>query len=176
MPAREGAWAVYELFETKDGQPIFIGITSDNHWERFCKEFGREDLLADPNYASNEARVAMRPTLLPLVASLVKPHTMAEMVAIAERIGVPFAPVAETKHLHDDAHLNAGRGMLPVNTPNGEPVKLPRLSMEMGDHDLGLFRQPPGVGEHTAEVMLEAGYSQAEIEDLAAQGAVVLGA
>ena len=175
MPAREGAWAVYELFETKDGQPIFIGITSDNHWQRFCKEFGREDLLDDPDYASNEARVAMRPTLLPLVASLVKPHSMAEMVAIAERIGIPFAPVAETRHLHDDAHLNAGRGMLPVNMPNGDPVKLPRLPMEMSGHDLGLYRQPPAVGEHTAEVMREAGYSQTEIDDLAASGAVVLG-
>ena len=131
------------MFETKDGQQIFIGITSDNHWRRFCKEFGREDLLDDPDYASNEARVAMRPTLLPLVAELVKPHSMAEMVALAERIGIPFAPVAETKHLHEDAHLNAGRGMLPINMPNGGQVKLPRLPLEMGDHELGLTRQPP---------------------------------
>ena len=175
MPAREGAWAVYELFETADGDQIFIGLTSDNHWVRFCKEFGREDLLNDPDYASNEARVKMRSTLLPLVAELVKPHTTAEVVEIAERIGIPFAPVARTMHLHEDAHLNAGQGMLPVDMPIGGQVKLPRLPIEMGDHELGLTRQPPGVGEHTAEVMLEAGYSQAEIDALAAQGAVVLG-
>ena len=54
-------------------------------------------------------------------------------------------------------------------------MKLPRLPMEMGEHDLGLFRQPPGVGEHTREVMLEAGYASAEIDNLAAKGAVVLG-
>ena len=175
MPAREGAWAVYELFETADGDKIFIGLTSDNHWVRFCKEFGREDLLDDPDYASNEARVKMRPTLLPLVASLVKPHTTAEVVEIAERIGIPFAPVARTHHLHDDPHLNAGRGMLPVDLPAGGQAKLPRLPIEMGEHELGLTRQPPKVGEHTAEVMLEAGYSHTEIDDLAAQGAVVLG-
>ena len=75
---------MYEPFTTSDDEQVFIGITSDNHWQRFCKEFGREDLLDDPDYASNEARVAMRPTLLPLVASLVKPHSMAEMVAIAD--------------------------------------------------------------------------------------------
>jgi crotonobetainyl-CoA:carnitine CoA-transferase CaiB-like acyl-CoA transferase len=175
MPAREGAWAVYELFETADGDQVFIGLTSDNHWRRFCTEFGREDLLSDPDYASNEARVKMRPSLLPLVASLVKPHTMAEVVEIAERIGIPFAPVARTKHLHDDPHLNAGRGMLAVDMPTGGQAKLPRLPIEMGDHELGLTRQPPTVGEHTREVMLEAGYSAAEIEGLAAEGAVVLG-
>jgi crotonobetainyl-CoA:carnitine CoA-transferase CaiB-like acyl-CoA transferase len=59
--------------------------------------------------------------------------------------------------------------------PTGGQAKLPRLPIEMGDHELGLTRQPPTVGEHTREVMLEAGYSAAEIEGLAAEGAVVLG-
>jgi len=175
MPAREGAWAVYELFETKEGEQVFIGITSDNHWQRFCKEFGREDLLDHPDYASNEARVQMRPTLLPLVAELVKPYTTAEIVEIAERIGIPFAPVARTRDLHEDPHLNAGPGMLPVDLPTGGQAKLPRLPIEMDGHDLGLIRQPPKLGEHTRDIMLEAGYSAAEIEGLADQGAVMLG-
>lgn len=175
MPAREGAWAVYEPFETADGEQVFIGLTSDNHWRRFCEEFGRQDLLADPRYASNEARVAERPTLLPLVADVVKRYPMAEIVAIAERIGIPFAPVAKTDDLFDDPHLNAaGGGLLPVQLPNGDWTKLPRLPIEMAGHDLGLQRQAPQVGEHTREVLLEAGYSAAEIDALAEQGAVVL--
>ncbi|MCA8928290.1 MAG: CoA transferase [Alphaproteobacteria bacterium] len=176
MPAREGAWAVYEPFETADGDQIFIGLTSDNHWRRFCEEFGRHDLLADARYASNEARVAERPTLLPLVADLVKRHTTAEIVAIAERIGIPFAPVATAADLFDDPQLAAaGGGLLPIQLPNGDWTKLPRLPIEMGDHDLGLHCQAPQVGEHTAEVMREAGYSEAEIAALAEQKAVVLG-
>ena len=175
MPAREGAWAVYEPFETADGEQVFIGLTSDNHWRRFCEEFGRQDLLADPRYASNEARVAERPTLLPLVAEVVKRYPMAEIVAIAERIGIPFAPVAKTDDLFDDPHLNAaGGGLLPVQLPNGDWTKLPRLPIEMAGHNLGLQRQAPQVGEHTREVLLEAGYSAAEIEELAGKGAVIL--
>lgn len=176
MPAREGAWAVYEPFETKDGDQIFIGLTSDNHWRRFCEEFGRQDLLADPRYASNEARVAERPTLLPLVADVVKRHSTAEIVAIAERIGIPFAPVAKTDDLFDDPQLAAaGGGLLPIQLPNGDWTKLPRLPIEMGTHDLGVQRQAPEVGEHTREIMLEAGYSPAEIDSLASQGAVIVG-
>ncbi len=41
MPAREGAWAVYEPFTTADGEQIFVGITSDRHWRRFCEHFER---------------------------------------------------------------------------------------------------------------------------------------
>lgn len=176
MPAREGAWAVYEPFDTADGDQVFIGLTSDNHWRRFCEEFGRQDLLADPRYASNEARVAERPTLLPLVADVVKRFPMAEIVAIAERIGIPFAPVATTDDLFDDPQLAAaGGGLLPIQLPNGDWTKLPRLPIEMGEHDLGLQRQAPKVGEHTREVMLEAGYAAEEIDALAAKGAVVLG-
>ena len=177
MPAREGAWAIYEPFETADGVPIFIGLTSDNHWRRFCEEFGHEELLADPAYASNEARVAERPRLLPLVAAVVKRHSMAEMAATAERIGIPFAPVAKTADLFEDPHLNSpGRGLLPADLPAGGRTKLPRLPFEMGGHDFGLCRQAPAVGEHTAEVMAEAGYSEAEIATLAERGAVLLGA
>ena len=175
MPAREGAWAVYEPFETADGDQIFIGLTSDNHWRFFCQEFGRQDLLEDPSLASNEARVAQRPKLLPLVAEIVKRHSTAAIVEIAERIGIPFAPVATAAELFEDPQLNAGIGLLPIQMPNGDWTKLPRLPLDMGEHALGLLRQAPKVGEHTREIMAEAGYSESEIDALAEAGAIGLG-
>jgi len=48
MPAREGAWAVYEPFATADGEQVFVGLTSNGQWQRFCEQFGRRDLLDDP--------------------------------------------------------------------------------------------------------------------------------
>src|SRR5258705_3908420 len=53
MPARVSAWAVYELFEAADGGHVFIGITSNHHWESFCREFQRPDLFADASLATN---------------------------------------------------------------------------------------------------------------------------
>ena len=53
-------------------------------------------------------------------------------------------------------------------------LQLPRLPIEMAGHNLGLQRQAPQVGEHTREVLLEAGYSAAEIDELAGKGAVIL--
>ena len=175
MPARRGAWAVYEPFETKDGRHIFVGLTSDNHWQRFRDKFGLDHLKDDPDYVSNESRVAMRPVLLPVIAAIMKQYDHDEMLATLEAIEVPFSPVAKPSDLFDDPQLNADGRMLNVRMPTGAMTKLPRLPIEVGDHDFGLRRQPPEPGEHTAEALAEAGFSADEIRALAATGAVKLG-
>lgn len=175
MPARVSAWAIYEPFETRDGDQVFIGITSDNHWRRFCEEFGRTDLLEDPRYGSNEDRVRERPALVPVVADVVKRHSREEIVAVCERISIPFAPVARTEDLFDDPQLNAGGRMLEIELPGGIGTRLPRLPIEIGDHDLALRMQPPAVGEHSREILRECGFEVAEIEDLERSGAIVGG-
>ena len=166
MPAREGAWAVYEPFTTSDGEQIFVGITSDRHWRRFCEHFERPDLLANPAYKTNEDRVRERPVLLPIVAEIVAQHKRAELTEIFDRIAIPFSPVAKPGDLFDDPQLNAFGRMLEVDLPNGKRAKIPRLPMEIGSHDLSLRRQPPKIGEHSAEILAELGLKPGEIEKL----------
>ncbi len=173
MPIRWGAWAIYEVFDTSDGDQVFIGLTSDNHWRRFCEHFGRQDLLDDPKLKSNEDRVKAREWLKPIVHEIFGQHTKAELLEICERIEVPFAPVAQTKDLFDDPQLNANGRMLETRMPNGKMTKLPRLPVEIGDHDLGLRLQPPEIGENTREILVELGLDDAAIGDLEAKGIVV---
>ena len=166
MPAREGAWAVYEPFVTLDGEQIFVGITSDRHWRRFCEHFERPDLLADPAYKTNEDRVRERPKLLPIVAEIVKQYPRAKLAEIFERIAIPFSPVAKPGDLFDDPQLNAFNRMLELDLPNGKRAKIPRMPMEIGTHDLALRRQPPKIGEHSAEILAELGLTPGEIAAL----------
>jgi crotonobetainyl-CoA:carnitine CoA-transferase CaiB-like acyl-CoA transferase len=166
MPAREGAWAIYEPFPAKDGEQIFVGLTSDRQWRRFCEEFRRPELLHDPAYKTNEDRVRARPVLRPIVGAIVAKHTLAELTELFDRIDIPFAPVAKPGDLFDDPQLNAGGRMIEIAFANGKRAKIPRLPVEIGEHDLKLRRQAPAIGEHTAEILADLGLAKAEIEDL----------
>jgi len=175
MPAREGAWAIYEPFETADGEQIFVGLTSNRHWKSFCEHFLRNDLLQDPAYKTNEDRVRARPILRPLVAAIVARHKLDELAELFDRIDIPFAPVAKPGDLFEDPQLNAGGRMLDVVFAGGVHAKIPRLPIEIGDHDFKLRRQAPAIGEHTAEVLAELGLAQNEIDALRERAIVTVG-
>lgn len=174
MPAREGAWGIYDLFTTADDQQIFVGLTSDNQWRRFCEHVQRGDLLDDPRYATNQDRVRERPTLKPIVADILRGRSLAALADLFDRIDIPFSPVAKPGDLFDDPQLNAQGRMLDIDFPNGVQAKMPRLPIEIGEHDFNLVRQAPAVGEHTAEILKHLGLDEAEIATLAQRGIIAM--
>ncbi len=172
MPAREGAWGIYETFKASDGEMIFVGLTSDNHWRRFCQHFDRTDMLENPKYANNQLRVKERPVIRAMVAECVSTLTMPELTKLFDEIGIPFAPVAKPGDLFEDPHLNAGGRMLDVAFKDGVHAKIPRIPLEVGAHDFGLRRQAPTIGQHSVEILEEAGLSKAEVDALRGRGVV----
>ncbi len=179
MPERRGAWAIYEVFPTSDGQ-LFIGVTSDQQWTRFTEEFALADLAADPRLATNVMRVTEREWLVPVLKQVTARLPTAEVAARLERCHVSWAPVGKPGDLFEDAHLLATGGLLDVfvsriGGETGPRVGIPALPVEFGaERARGtLHRQPPQVGEHNAEVLAEAGFSPAEIAALAAAQVIV---
>lgn len=172
MPARRGAWGVYEPFATSDDDQVFVGVTSDRHWVRFCAAFERPDLAADSRLAGNSDRVRERAWLIPTIAETMKGLARADIEARCEAANIPFAPVATVDDLFDDPHLNAG-SLLDVTLPGGVRTKLPRLPVEMEGHDLGLRREAPQLGQHTREILAGIGIDEGRLADLEARRIVV---
>ncbi|XWX05473.1 CaiB/BaiF CoA-transferase family protein [Aggregatilineales bacterium SYSU G02658] len=172
MPARVSAWAIYRTFHTSDQQMVFIGITSNKHWQQFCEVFERPDLLAREELATNEGRIAQRDWLLPQLEAFFVTMTRDEIIEKAERAQIPFSPIVRPEELFDDPQLNAGGSLLDVQLEDGRWTKLPRLPLMVEGDEFGLRLQAPKIGEHTRELLTQLGYDDAQIEALFAQEVV----
>jgi len=173
MPARQGAWAIYDVFDTADGDQLFIGVTSDQQWARFTEAFALAELVADPRLATNHSRTQERPWLIPALRETIGKLPKAETQKRCETAAVSWAPVGKPTDLFSDPHLLAHGGLVDVaiaTLAGGITMAgLPALPVEfgLGRERPGLSRQPPRIGEHNAEVLAEAGFSAAEIARLA---------
>jgi crotonobetainyl-CoA:carnitine CoA-transferase CaiB-like acyl-CoA transferase len=180
MPARQGAWAIYQVFTTNDGGQLFIGVTSDQQWVRFLEEFDLQEFRADPRLATNASRVQERSWLIPRLQKAIGELSHDDVCARCEQANISWAPVGKPQDLYTDAHLLAG-GLLDVLVPQFGSMKsvltkLPALPVEFGAERSrpGLRSQPPALGEHTAEILATTGYSASEIEELADRRIIVM--
>jgi crotonobetainyl-CoA:carnitine CoA-transferase CaiB-like acyl-CoA transferase len=178
MPARRGAWAVYEVFQTAGDGQLFIGVTSDQQWIRFVEEFGLQKLAANPRLATNVMRLAERAWLIPALQEVLATLPQDEVARRCEHCNVSWAPVGQPGDLFTDPHLLATGGLVDVFISrfggDGKFAGLPALPVEFGTDRQrpGLQRQPPRIGEHNTEVLSEAGFTAAEIAGLAQAGVV----
>jgi crotonobetainyl-CoA:carnitine CoA-transferase CaiB-like acyl-CoA transferase len=172
MPVRVSAWAIYDVFTTRDNEQVFLGVVSDGLWQKFCAVFELAALAADPRYKTNSQRVQARPELLPQVSAVLVRYAKAELLAKLEPTGLPFAPIGKPEELFEDPHLLASGGLAPVVLPGGGETCLPTLPIEMGERRSGSSSMLARPGEHTFEVMEGAGFSRAEVEALAKKGVV----
>lgn len=176
MPERISSWALYDVFCVKDGEQIFLAAVSDAQWVTFCDALGYADLKADPLLATNNDRVRVRATLLPDLRRRLAGYSAAELSAIFERHGLPFAPIVRPEQLFDDPHLNATGGLVDITLPDGErageTARTTLLPLRMDGARLGVRLQPPTLGEHTQALLAELGYAPGDVQALRDAAAV----
>ncbi|MGQ0710250.1 MAG: CaiB/BaiF CoA transferase family protein [Rhodoferax sp.] len=173
MPEKISPWGIYDVFKVQGDEQIFLAVVGDGQWKTFCEAFGFADLFADERIASNNGRVLARGWLIPLLRERLAAHSAAELSAVFERHGLPFAPITDPQHLFDDPHLNATGGLAPMELPDGRATKVPLLPLTLDGQRLGVRLSPPKLDEHTDALLRELGYSAADIQALRTQGVLL---
>ena len=168
-------WGIFHLFPTKDEQQVFIAVTSNAHWERFCQAFGLDDLLADETLDSNPKRAAAQPRVLPRVQAETIKYTRDELLAKLEAANIGCAPVNRPDQLIDDPHLKASGQLIETRFLTGGRGGVPKMPFKSSRYEMVIRRPAPGLGEHTRELLVEAGYDDTEIAALVGEGVVELG-
>ena len=114
--------------------------------------------------------------MLPLVRKVAINFTSSQLQGKLETASVPYAPVQRPDQLLDDPHLRETGQLLPTPMKSGKIGNLPKMPFNSSDYDFGIRKPPPGLGEHTQEVLVEAGFSQIEIDALISGNVVLSGA
>jgi crotonobetainyl-CoA:carnitine CoA-transferase CaiB-like acyl-CoA transferase len=160
--------APYEVFRTADGE-LMIAAANDRLFAQLCERIGLPGLADDPRFATNPERVAHREELLPPIRDRLAERPSAEWLRLLD--GIPAAPVQDLPQVAQHEQVRAV-GMI-GDVGGVETVGVPlQIDGERLAHDGG----PPTLGRHSAEVLIELGYSEAEVATLVGEGVVVSGA
>jgi crotonobetainyl-CoA:carnitine CoA-transferase CaiB-like acyl-CoA transferase len=173
VPERQGSAfpliVPYQVFATSDG-PLMIVAGNDRHFTALCDVLGAPELASDPRFATNPLRVGHRDELIARLEPLIAERPTAELLDSLRAAGVPASPVLDVA---DVATHEQTRALGILQEIDGLETVAPPVSV---DGERVRFRSPPPlVGQHTAAVLAEAGYSEAEIAELAAAGVIRLG-
>jgi crotonobetainyl-CoA:carnitine CoA-transferase CaiB-like acyl-CoA transferase len=165
--------APYQVFPTRDGELMIAG-GNDRLFAALCDVLGLPELVSDPRFRTNPDRVRNRQELVALLSQRLRERDTRDWHLALTGSGVPAAPVANVRDVVS-AEQTAALGMLePVPHPRVPELRLTAIPLSF-DRDRARHRRPPPlVGEHTAEVLREAGYADEEISALAAEGVVRL--
>ena len=165
MGSKHPTIAPYQAFETSDGH-VVVAVASENIWPRFCEALGREDLVDDDRFEANADRVDNREVLDALLEDEIASHTTQTFLDAMDDHGVPASEVRDLEDVFDDPHVRA-RGMRQsVEHPTAGEVEMPGSPMHFSRTPTSIRRHPPLLGEHTREILTEAGYDDATVDRL----------
>jgi len=165
--------APYQVFPTSDGELMIAG-GNDRLFELVCQILDMTELVSDERFRTNPDRVRNREELVALLSTRLRDRPTVDWHQRLIAAGVPAAPVADVADVVSADQTRALEMLQPVVHPRIPDLRLAALPLSFDGHRAGHRSAPPLVGEHTAEVLRELGYSESEVAELATVGVVRL--
>jgi formyl-CoA transferase len=154
--------APYQAIRCSDGY-VTIAAANDRLFQRLCQLLEHAEWAADPRYADDTGRVKHRGDLAAAIEAITADQPRAHWIAVFEANGIPCGPINDYAQVFDDPQVKARAMSVDVEHPVLGPMRALGSPVKMSATPLVTSRRAPLLGEHTAEVLREAGYTEAEI-------------
>ncbi|HEY8347813.1 MAG TPA: CoA transferase [Symbiobacteriaceae bacterium] len=159
----------YQTFRAADREMV-VAVGNDTQFRRFCRVVGLAELADDPRFATNAARVVHREELCRLLEPVLATRTADEWIAAMWAEGIPGGPINTIDRVFADPQVRHLDMVQRITHPTAGEVSLVGSPVHFGGRRGEVRRHPPLLGEHTREILAEAGYTPAEIDALLAAG------
>ena len=163
--------AVLRTFETADGYVVGMAL-QDNHFEGLCNALECTELLDREGMRNVGERVNDFGPWLDAIGDVMKRFTTDNLLSRLDEAGVPFGPVKTIREFAEDPQAKHNRTIFDADHPEAGSMRYVRYPGHLSETPAGLYRHPPRLGEHSAEVLREVGYSDEEIERLLGNGVI----
>ncbi len=141
----------YQAFRTRDGY-IVVSCGNDRLYQSFCRLIDRDDLAADPRFATNPQRVRNRKELVPVLQERFLQRNTADWLAELRAAGIPCGPINTVSQVYSDEQLQARGFIWECAHPTAGTIKLSGSPMHFSDTPTRLYKAPPLLGEDNAEL------------------------
>jgi crotonobetainyl-CoA:carnitine CoA-transferase CaiB-like acyl-CoA transferase len=163
----------YEAFETQD-RPLILGVANDGLWRAFCEVADLGDIVDDPRFRTNAARVAHRDETVARVREVLATRPRDVWIELLAAKGIPCSPLHTLGELSEHPHATAGGMLFRYQHPALGELRSVAQPLRFDGERTALRHPAPLHGEHGRELLHEAGYTDAQIDALATSGAVEL--
>ncbi|MEM7360312.1 MAG: CoA transferase [Pseudomonadota bacterium] len=159
-------------YRTKDGQYIALLPYWDNHWQSFCEQAGHPELVTDERFSTMSRRLENIDETYRLTGEIVAERNCQDWFDLLGDSKVPMMRVSELDDLLENPQLLASGFWQEIDHPSEGALRMTRPTIEFAKTPASIRSAPPLLGEHSAEVLLEAGLSDQQVEQLLQQGVI----